>query len=95
MGAGLDDPLGRTLAVAAGVVVPAGFGLSTRLDKVNLGAFLKKTGIWAALVTVVLVVDVRHRADRLKARMRWPETHAVERGRVSAPFGDQDSYLVG
>ena len=48
----------RVLATAAGVVVVISVGLAARLKNVNLVAFLKKTGIWYALILLVLVVEL-------------------------------------
>lgn len=48
----------KVLAIAAGVIVLVSVGLAMRLQNVNLVAFLKKTGIWFALIIGVLVVEL-------------------------------------
>ncbi|MGW1072847.1 hypothetical protein [Streptomyces sp. NPDC002537] len=48
----------KPLAIAAGAIVLVSTGLAMRLQNVNLVAFLKKTGIWFALIIVVLVVEL-------------------------------------
>lgn len=48
----------KSLAVVGGLVLLASMAIALRHENVNLVVFLKKTGIWSALMIAVLVVEL-------------------------------------
>ncbi|MGW1197801.1 hypothetical protein ACWD4B_18470 [Streptomyces sp. NPDC002536] len=89
----------KSLAVVAGLVLLISMAIAIRHENVNLVAFLKKTGIWSALMITVLVVELGVHAhwdiDSVTSGQVTTATVLVMIGDLVAEARDHVSEKVG